>query len=332
MEADSQCPSSATKAVAAHRLSECKLIPLQMLNTSMFGSVFTAKLQHGPDSEQVDAKLRDPYVVVKISDLYLMQRRRSLSGAPAFDNPFREAAFLRHLHHPHVLRLVEERIDLSAGKHLLITEYASKGDLMDFLLRNQPVSEGLARHFFTQMLSGVAYLHHQGIAHLDISPENLFLDDSFNIKIADFGAAFLLSKQCKNKCKGISKQSKRCCQHDSEQHQILHGISLNGKTNFMSPERLCGLTFCPRSADVFSMGVVLFILLFGSFPFESATDSDHRWRLIESGQLRALLTRLGVNDVSEEAVVLLEGMLAPEDHRMTLCEVRSQAWLLSQSN
>ena len=66
-------------------------------------------------------------------------------------------------------------------------EYASKGELFDFIVEKERLDEKLACKFFQQILSGVEYLHSLNIVHRDLKPENLLLDDDLNIKIVDFG-------------------------------------------------------------------------------------------------------------------------------------------------
>ena len=69
----------------------------------------------------------------------------------------------------------------------IVTEYAAKGDIFDYLVSHRRLAEPQARHFFVQILSAVKYCHSQGVVHRDLKAENLLLDSEGSIKLADFG-------------------------------------------------------------------------------------------------------------------------------------------------
>ena len=97
----------------------------------------------------------------------------------------REVRILRLLNHPHIMRLYD--VITTKTEIVLVTEYCGGGELFDFQKEGR-VSEAQARTFFQQLISGVDYCHSFNIAHRDLKPDNLLLDDRRrNIKIADFG-------------------------------------------------------------------------------------------------------------------------------------------------
>ena len=69
----------------------------------------------------------------------------------------------------------------------MVLEYVPNGELFDYILKNNRLSEEEARKFFRQLITGIKYIHDQNICHRDIKPENLLLDKDMNIKISDFG-------------------------------------------------------------------------------------------------------------------------------------------------
>lgn len=115
-------------------------------------------------------------------------RRESLGTNPSrLPKIYREISILRGLSHPNIVRLHEmAETDRYIG---IILEYASGGELFDFILNHRYLKDNNARRLFAQLVSGVGYLHKKGIVHRDLKLENLLLDRNRNIIITDFGFA-----------------------------------------------------------------------------------------------------------------------------------------------
>lgn len=100
---------------------------------------------------------------------------------------YREIAILREIQHPNIVRLHEM---VETERHIgIILEYASGGELFDYILNHRYLKDNAARRLFAQLVSGVGYLHKKGIVHRDLKLENLLLDRNRNIIITDFGFA-----------------------------------------------------------------------------------------------------------------------------------------------
>ncbi|XP_010146232.1 PREDICTED: NUAK family SNF1-like kinase 2, partial [Eurypyga helias] len=97
----------------------------------------------------------------------------------------REIEIMSSLNHPHIIAVHE--VFENSSKIVIVMEYASKGDLYDYISERQRLTEQEARHFFRQVVSAVYYCHKNGIVHRDLKLENILLDANGNIKIADFG-------------------------------------------------------------------------------------------------------------------------------------------------
>lgn len=115
-------------------------------------------------------------------------RRESLGSNPSrLPKIYREISILRDLSHPNIVRLHEM---VETDRHIgIIMEYASGGELFDYILNNRYLKDNSARRLFAQLVSGVGYLHKRGIVHRDLKLENLLLDRNRNIIITDFGFA-----------------------------------------------------------------------------------------------------------------------------------------------
>ena len=145
----------------------------------------------------------------------------------------REIALMRLVNHEHILKLVDF---LESPRHLyIVLEYASKGELFDYLVEHRTLSEEEASRFFRQIIYGLEYLHSLGICHRDLKPENILLDEDLNIKIADFGfARFVKSNIAETSC---------------------------GSPHYAAPEVIRGQPYDGRAADIWSCGVILYALL-----------------------------------------------------------------------
>jgi protein-serine/threonine kinase len=115
-------------------------------------------------------------------------RRESLGTNPSrLPKIYREISILRGLQHPNIVKLHEM---VETERHIgIILEYASGGELFDYILQHRFLKDNAARRLFAQLVSGVGYLHKKGIVHRDLKLENLLLDRNRNIIITDFGFA-----------------------------------------------------------------------------------------------------------------------------------------------
>jgi carbon catabolite-derepressing protein kinase len=125
---------------------------------------------------------------------------------------------------------------------IIVLEYAG-GELFNYIVANGRMQESRARRFFQQLISGIEYSHKLKIVHRDLKPENVLLDDDLNVKIADFG----LSNEIKD-----GDFLKTSC----------------GSPNYAAPEVIRGGLYTGPEIDVWSCGVILYVMLCGRLPFE----------------------------------------------------------------
>ncbi|XP_042537947.1 NUAK family SNF1-like kinase 2 [Dipodomys spectabilis] len=170
----------------------------------------------------------------------------------------REIEIMSSLNHPHIIAIHE--VFENSSKIVIVMEYASRGDLYDYISERQRLSERDARHFFRQIVSAVYYCHQNGIVHRDLKLENILLDANGNIKIADFGLSNLY--------------------HQGKFLQTFCGSPL-----YASPEIVNGKPYMGPEVDSWSLGVLLYILVHGTMPFDG---QDHKTlvRQISDGAYR----------------------------------------------
>ncbi|XP_042905921.1 serine/threonine-protein kinase SIK3 isoform X2 [Parasteatoda tepidariorum] len=170
----------------------------------------------------------------------------------------REIQIMKTLHHPHIIALYQ--VMETERMIYLVTEYASGGEIFDHLVAHGRMSEKEARHKFKQILSAIHYCHERNVVHRDLKAENLLLDENMNIKIADFGFSnyYEMDKMLSTWC---------------------------GSPPYAAPELFEGRQYNGPKADIWSLGVVLYVLVCGALPFDGSTLHSLRNRVL-AGKFR----------------------------------------------
>ncbi|KGL97496.1 Maternal embryonic leucine zipper kinase [Charadrius vociferus] len=150
---------------------------------------------------------------------------------------------MKNLSHQHICQLYH--VIETSKKMFMVLEYCPGGELFDYIISKDRLSEDEARVFFRQIVSAIAYVHSQGYAHRDLKPENLLIDEDHNLKLIDFGL-------CAKPKGGLDYHLNTCC----------------GSPAYAAPELIQGKAYIGSEADIWSMGVLLYALLCGFLPFD----------------------------------------------------------------
>lgn len=130
-------------------------------------------------------------------------------------------------------------------------EYIPGGDLFDLVIESGKLDENTARKVFRQLFSAVLYCHDNMMVHRDLKPENMLLDENNNLKIIDFGFVKTYSK---------------------ESHMTLKTYC--GSYYYCAPEMFAGTPYPGPASDIWSLGVILYVITNGYLPFRSSNVSD----------------------------------------------------------
>lgn len=188
-------------------------------------------------------KVRDDKVAVKIYDKSMLSDPRKMK------NVRREISILKEMNHPNVIKLLDS---FETPRQIyVVMEFVGKASLHSFLrsLGPKKLEEAEIKRIFKQISQSISYCHQKNIVHRDIKLENILMDDNNNIKIIDFGFSI---------CVGADKKLNFFC----------------GTPSYMAPEIVTKTPYKGHPTDIWALGVILYILLCGHFPFRGADDRE----------------------------------------------------------
>ncbi|XP_055056396.2 serine/threonine-protein kinase SIK2a isoform X1 [Misgurnus anguillicaudatus] len=210
---------------------------------------------------------------------------------------YREVEIMKLLDHPHIIKLYQ--VMETKNMLYLVTEYARNGEIFDYLASRGRLSEMDARRKFWQILSAVEFCHERNIVHRDLKAENLLLDAHMNIKIADFGFGnfFRPGEPLTTWC---------------------------GSPPYAAPEVFEGQQYEGPQLDIWSMGVVLYVLVCGALPFDGPSLPVLRQRVLE-GRFRIPYF------MSEDCEHLIRKMLVLDPaKRLSLSQIKEHRWMVQE--
>ncbi|KAL6607881.1 hypothetical protein ACP70R_040944 [Stipagrostis hirtigluma subsp. patula] len=210
----------------------------------------------------------------------------------------REIATLKLLKHPNVVRLHE--VAASKTKIYMVLEFVNGGELFDKIAAKGKLSEEEARRLFQQLIDGVSYCHEKGVYHRDLKPENVLVDRNGNIKISDFGLSALP-------------------QHLGDDG-LLHTTC--GSPNYIAPEVLQNRGYDGSLSDIWSCGVILYLMLVGYLPFDDRNIVVLYQKIFKGDTQIPKWLSPGAQD-------LLQRILEPNPmKRITVAEIKAHEWFL----
>ncbi|XP_042504567.1 CBL-interacting serine/threonine-protein kinase 9-like isoform X2 [Macadamia integrifolia] len=198
----------------------------------MLGEGSFAKVKYAKNIETGDS------VAIKVLDKDHVLRHKMVEQIQ------REISTMKLIKHPNVIQIHE--VMASKTKIYIVLEVVDGGELFDKIVKNGRLKEDEARRYFQQLINAVDYCHSRGVYHRDLKPENLLLDSYGVLKISDFGLS-AFSQQIRD-------------------DGLLHTAC--GTPNYVAPEVLRDKGYDGTAADIWSCGVILFVLMAGFLPFD----------------------------------------------------------------
>uniref|UniRef100_A0A0D9XDS3 non-specific serine/threonine protein kinase n=1 Tax=Leersia perrieri TaxID=77586 RepID=A0A0D9XDS3_9ORYZ len=250
----------------------------------MLGQGTFAKVYYARDLKSGES------VAIKVIDKARLRRTEGM-----VEQLRREISIMRLVRHPNVVGIRE--VLASRARVFVVMEYARGGELFAKVSRGR-LTEEHARRYFQQLIAAVSFCHGRGVAHRDLKPENLLLDEEGKLKVTDFGLAALPEQ----------------LRHDG----LLH--TQCGTPAYVAPEVLRKRGYDGAAADIWSCGVVLYVLLCGFLPFQHENYAKMYQKIFKaeyqippwvSGDARRLIGRLLVVDPAK---------------RITVPEIMRMAW------
>ncbi|KAK8446908.1 hypothetical protein SEVIR_9G561900v4 [Setaria viridis] len=274
--------SAAPKATAAAAGRKTRVGPYELGKTIGEGSFAKVKLARDSRTGAVCA--------IKVLDRNHVLRHKMVEQIK------REISTMKLIKHPNVVQLHE--VLASKTKIYMVLEFVDGGELFDKIVNSGRLSEDEARRYFHQLINAVDYCHSRGVYHRDLKPENLLLDSHGSLKVSDFGLS------------AFAPQTK--------EDGLLHTTC--GTPNYVAPEVLADKGYNGMAADVWSCGIILFVLMAGYLPF----DDSNLMRLYK------LICQANISCptwFSSGAKKFIKRIIDPNpDTRITIAEILEDEW------
>lgn len=249
----------------------------------MLGQGTFAKVYHGRNlrtSQGVAIKIIDKEKVLRVG---------------LIDQIKREISVMRLVRHPNVVQLYE--VMASKTRIYFAMEYVKGGELFNKVAKGR-LKEDVARKYFQQLVAAVDFCHSRGVYHRDLKPENLLLDDNGNLKVSDFGLSALWDSR--------------------RQDGLLHTTC--GTPAYVAPEVINKKGYDGAKADIWSCGVILFVLMAGFLPFHDSNLME-MYRKISKGDFKC------PQWFPPEVRKLLSRILDPNpSSRLTVAKLMDNPW------
>lgn len=214
----------------------------------------------------------------------------------------RELSMILQLEHENVIKTYE--IITTRDFVFQIMQYAEKGDLLQIIRNSGPLEEKKAKLTFTGICKGIQYLHDKNIAHRDLKCENILILENFCAVVSDFGFVRAFAPADDIMCRTFC-----------------------GSTAYASPELLHGFPYNPKVNDIWSLGIILYVIVCGGMPF----DDTNPKAMLQREVSKDIQFPVHLKDkIDMKISTLLFDILEPDtSRRPTINQVLKSDWLIN---
>ena len=300
MNASQTTFNSSNSTPQAHPIFNGKFEILKSLGEGNTSKVYLGRLIGG----------NDQYAAIKILKEEFLNRDQD-----SIVSVHNEITILKNLQHAGIINMYEYgdagQVVKPSGRVIdnlvyIVMEFVQGGLLFDLCQTMGAMGEDAGRFFLHQMLDSVEYMHSRRVVHRDLKLENILVDDNLNLKLADFGFA---------------------CYKNIDTLK-----SYRGTMTYMAPEIKEGKQYAGSQVDMFSIGVILFIIVQGIFPFKEARKEEFFYNLIMQGQNDTYFQKVNGTDLSDDFKDLILRFFAFDGNtRITLDQIRAHPWMQSST-
>ncbi|KAL4336072.1 hypothetical protein GQ457_07G036200 [Hibiscus cannabinus] len=218
----------------------------------------------------------------------------------AMSDVLREVQIMKILEHPNIVNLIEVIDDPAMDQFYMVLEYVEGKCVCEDSGPQGGIGEDTARKYVRDIVSGLMYLHAHNIVHGDIKPDNLLITSTGTVKIGDFSVSQVF-------------------EDDNDELRRSPGTPV-----FTAPECCLGLTYHGKAADTWALGVTLYCMVLGRYPFLGETLQDTYDKIVNNPLILP-------NNMNWELRNLIEGLLCKDPkHRMTLNDVAEHPWVMGE--
>ncbi|KAJ6806736.1 serine/threonine-protein kinase GRIK2-like [Iris pallida] len=239
------------------------------------------------------------YAIKIFHKSYLLKLRVAPSET-AMTDVLREVSIMKMLDHPNIVKLIEVIDDPHSDNFYMVLEYVEGKPVCEGSCPGGGIGESTSRRYLRDVVAGLMYLHAHNIIHGDIKPENLLVTDNGNVKIADFSVSQVF-------------------EDDNDELRRSPGTPV-----FTAPECCLGLTYSGRAADTWAVGVTLYCMILGQYPFLGDTLQDTYDKIVNNPLTLP-------DDMNPRLKNLLEQLLCKDPkHRISLSAVAQHLWVVEE--
>eukprot|EP00977_Amphora_coffeiformis_P012051 scaffold2974_cov181-Amphora_coffeaeformis.AAC.19 len=330
-------PKDAVKMTAILRSNDWKMttprrayiMPGTTLATTLCGEIRLCSVLECTSDDGV-YKETDECVAIKMDKRKTMKHLHDDVPHPLAENPWKEVSameFLGRDKSPHVMQLIEALTDQDCLYEIMT--YCPEN--MDSIMKRYPqgLEEDRAREYFRQILFALHHIHSHGVCHRDISTQNILVDKLGHCVLIDFGMCLRVPYPYQDDYRGEDVTD---CSAGTTR-RLIHCQTHCGKLRFMAPEMYKMLDFDGLSVDLWSSGVVLFVLLTGRYPYGRPDENDPGFHdLLDDcyywDPKRIPQSLSWGRAISPAALDLLRGIFRADPcERLTLAQVAEHPWL-----